>query len=138
MWRLFFVHVALIFAHVALIFFISFRLTRAPKLFFSRAFGALKISVWRLFLNFMWCSFFTLRSHSEITQKWHVALIKEDQEFCGHGSPPKWYIGGLRVTASFYGLRKCFDIKNIAFVQFFMNFSKKLSESRNLTWIFVF
>mgnify|MGYP001272112119 CR=1 FL=1 len=42
--------------------------------------------------------------------------FKEDQEFCGPGSPPKWYIGGLRVTASFYGLRECFVIKNIAFV----------------------
>ena len=43
-----------------------------------------------------------------------------------------------KVAAPFYGLRKCFSIKNIAFVQFFMNFSKKLSESRNLMWIFVF
>ena len=57
-------------------FFISFRLTRAPKPNFSLAFGALEVSVWRLFLNFRGCLFFTLRSDSEITQKWHVALIK--------------------------------------------------------------
>ena len=57
-------------------FFISFRLTRAPKPIFSRAFGAPNFFVWHLFLNFWGCLFFTLRSDSEITQKWHVALIK--------------------------------------------------------------